>query len=109
MMHEKRKYSIKKYDNLDELVEKLTQYDWCGCNGFELNDLILLNDATGADGAQEYGVIKNGRQIESLTVSWMKPEDLKQCLVELTQDGAGVDMGEYQIKFHEDGPCYLCA
>jgi hypothetical protein len=60
------------------LAEQLTQHTWCGCNGFELEGYLFVNDATCADGAQEYGVLRKQEdhyvQIESLTFSWMTTE-----------------------------------
>jgi hypothetical protein len=73
-MFHKRKWSVVEVKTAEELADKLTEYTWCGCNGFKLGKYIFLNDSTCADGAQEYGVILDNRQLESLTFSWMTKE-----------------------------------
>src|SRR6478609_5193448 len=62
----------------EELAEKLTQNSWCLCNGFRYKDTCWLNDSTSEDSIQEYGIIRehDGRQLESITVSWCKPEKI---------------------------------
>jgi hypothetical protein len=71
MIHDKRRFGIVTVASVGQLVEDLKEHSWTLCTGFALQDLLLLNDAFSEDGAQEYAVIRQGRQIESLTVSWM--------------------------------------
>lgn len=75
MWHKRRIWQIFPAESAEWLAEALTQSTWCGCNGFSLGGYLFVNDATSADGAQEYGVLrKNGEhylQIESVTFSWM--------------------------------------
>jgi len=85
MFHRNRVWTISAIDSLDELANKLYEHTWCCCNAFRYKDLLLLNDATSGDGAQEYAVVRlddaphiepplRGTQIESLTVSWYESE-----------------------------------
>src|SRR6266446_7026540 len=62
----------------EELTEKLTQHTWTLCACFEYQKLLLANDSFSEDGAQEYAVYHEGREIESLTVSWMTHERLQE-------------------------------
>ncbi len=38
MLHSKRIWSIATVDSAEWLAEQLTQFTWCGCNGFRLGD-----------------------------------------------------------------------
>ena len=109
MMFRNRSYQVWPLADLDEVVTKLTEHDWTTCQAFAVENLLLANDSTGPDGAQEYAVIRDGRQIESLTVSWMKPERLKEVLQELL-DGGSSDMGAVTLNTdHPSGSCEACA
>lgn len=112
MIHKNRKYRIVEVASLLELAQKLAGgATWCSCNGFTCNTLTLLNDSFSADGAQEYAVIRNGRQIESLTCSWMSVEELHATLGRLDAHGAP-SLGEgkpFEIKIHDPGVCGDCA
>ena len=82
MMHKQRVWQVGEGWTLDELVTKLTEYTWCGCNGFKTpGGTLWLNDCTSGDGAQEYGVIRRIRdqwlQVESITVSWCDAAKLR--------------------------------
>ena len=77
MMHKNRVWCVAPVVTAEELAEKLTQYTWCCCNGFELDGYLWLNDATSPDGAQEYAVVRKPTaadphysQVESITASW---------------------------------------
>jgi hypothetical protein len=78
MLHRARTWTIATVNSAESLAEILTQHTWCCCNGFRLEDYLFVNDATCADGAQEYAVLKQCgeryQQIESLTFSWMTQE-----------------------------------
>jgi hypothetical protein len=80
MIHHHRRFSAGVVDNLDELVDKLTTRTWTLCTCFAYHELFLANDSFSEDGAQEYAVYKEGRQIESLTVSWMIRQSLKEVM-----------------------------
>lgn len=77
MMHKDRVWCVAPVESAAELANKLSQYSWCCCCGFELGDYLWLNDATGGDGAQEYAAVRkptaddpHHRQVESITASW---------------------------------------
>lgn len=112
MIHKKRGYSIYECSTVEELAEKLTYHTWCACNGFRLGNLIFLNDSFSADSAQEYAVIRDGRQIESLTVSWIKEEKLVIYLQQYLAGGGlkpDEDMGPVEVTPHKPGYCMHCA
>lgn len=110
MMHHNRRYSVREVSTVEELTEKLTQADWCGCNAFKIGEFIFANDSTSADGAQEYGVIWDGKQIESLTVSWMSPEQFTEQVLNIIKDPAKFSAyGKIPTFDHPVGACHLCA
>jgi hypothetical protein len=80
MIHHHRTFAVGGIGSLDELVEKLTDRTWTLCTCFAYQGLLLANDSFSEDGAQEYAVYKDGRQIESLTVSWMTRASLREVL-----------------------------
>ena len=78
MFHKHRRWTVVGETSPEELAHKLTEHTWCCCNGFELGGYWFLNDATSADGAQEYAVVKkigsggNPCQVESITFGWCR-------------------------------------
>lgn len=118
MLHSKRIWSVVPAEKAEWLAEQLTQYTYCGCNGFRLGDYLFINDATCADGAQEYAVLKptgdHYVQIESLTFSWMTQEKaldiIRRVLAgEFDHERYGaIDLSRIQTPA-EHGRCYLCA
>lgn len=92
MMHSTRVWCVSPIESAEELARKLTETTWCCCTGFQLGDYVWLNDASGPDGAQEYGVVHRQkpdgpfRQIESVTISWCSPERVLE-LIERTLRG----------------------
>ena len=88
MIHHQRTFAVTVIESIEELVRKLTQYTWTLCTCLEYQGLFLANDSFSEDGAQEYAVYKEGRQIESLTVSWMTPAQLQDVI-------EGLLRGEY--------------
>ena len=76
MFHKHRRWAITQTESPEDLAHKLTEHTWTCCTGYELQDYLFLNDATSADGAQEYAIVKkddgNRRpvQVESITMSW---------------------------------------
>ncbi len=119
MWHKKRMWSVTSVGSPDDLAEKLTQWTWTGCTAFELAGYLFANDATSANGAQEYGVLKpdqQGRdliQIESITFSWcteIRALDLIQRILnrefETTAYGH-VSRSRFQTTA-EHGFCPLC-
>ncbi len=71
MIHGNRRFGVYEVASVGELVENFTQHTWTLCTAFSLENLLFLNDSFSEDRAQEYAVVRDGRQIESLTVSWM--------------------------------------
>jgi hypothetical protein len=80
MIHHQRRFALTVIDSIEELVRQLTQYTWTLCTCLEYRGLFLANDSFSEDGAQEYAVYKESRQIESLTVSWMTPAQLQEVI-----------------------------
>ena len=80
MIHHQRRFALTVIDSIEELVRQLTQYTCTLCTCLEYRGLFLANDSFSEDGAQEYAVYKGGRQIESLTVSWMTPPQLREVI-----------------------------
>lgn len=112
MLHVRR-YRVDPVD-LETLIHKLLNYTWCGCQGFRLpSGWVLLNDATSPDGAQEYAVLDpRGNQVESLTVSWMSGQAIRDRLTEIVNGIDLVDMGRPEVRAletpGEHGTCPLC-
>ena len=85
MMHKRRVFTVETVETLDYLVMQLSKHSWCMCQGFRWSGLLILNDSTGPDGAQEYSIVreKDKMEIESITVSWCSTEELtgylKRC------------------------------
>ncbi len=78
MLHSNRIWSIAEAESPEQLAYQLTRLIFYRCNGFRLGEYVFVNDATGADSAQEYGVLKPDAggyvQIESYTFSGSTPE-----------------------------------
>ena len=109
MIHKLRNYNVKEYFDLDVLVKDLTERSWCLCCGFRWRSLTLLNDAFSEDGAQEFAVLRDGHEIESLTISWMKPDEVTEALTRLDAQGSDFDGGQLVVRAHPPGSCRLCA
>lgn len=110
-MFKKRGHSVHKLSSIRELAETLYGHSWTVCSGFAAENLIAVNDATGPDGAQEYAIIRNGEQVESLTVSWYDSVDeLHKELQKLNDDPtSGVSFGAIELKPHAEPYCIHCA
>jgi len=94
------------------LARALTERSWCLCNGFRIGRLVFLNDSTGEDSAQEFAVFdeKIGKQVESLTCSWMKKEELEPMIVKLLAGEGGCEpWGVMPSLAHPEGSCPRCA
>jgi hypothetical protein len=104
VLHKNRAHYIKDYDDVDALVEMLTKHDWVGCAGFRWKRLALLHDDGG-----EYVVVRDGHEVESLTVGWFEPAKLRALLVKLERGEEGSDYGTVEVRPHPPGACYLCA
>lgn len=119
MLHNRRRWSVAAVGSSEELARYLTDHTWTSCQAFELGGYLFANDATCADGAQEYAVLRadgseSFTQIESITFSWCSYE---QSLAYIGQILAGEFDGESYGHVHRDrfqrpeehGVCPLCA
>ena len=109
MLHKNRRHRIVPIATAEELSEKLTEYTWTTCSGFAWAGMLFLNDSTSADGAQEYTVIRDGHEIESITFGWCNRWKAFGYLLDLAQGRLGDDYGPRTIREHEAGSCYACA
>ncbi len=119
MMHRNRRWSVSAAGSAEELARNLTEHTWCGCNSWELGGYWFLNDATSADGAQDYGIIKiagpRGKpvQVESITFSWCASD---KALQHVRAAIAGqIDASEFAHDVdpvietpEQHGSCHLC-
>lgn len=90
MLHRHRRWTVAIVRSPRELAELLTEWTWCCCNGFRVQDTpyLFLNDATGPDGAQEYAVIKQHDdgtffQVASVTFSWLEARRARVAIHDL--------------------------
>ena len=120
-MFHSRRWVVSTVATPEELAQKLVEMTWCGCAAFrvERTEYLFLNDATSADGAQEYAVVKGlpegppWLQLESLTFSWCTAE---QALGFIHKTLAGeYDHAEYATPVtpyldtpEQHGCCRLC-
>ena len=93
MYHNHRRWSVQKVASADELADKLLDYNWCGCCGFELEGFLWLNDSTSPDALQEFAVVSRPtedcdefRQVESITVSWCNRQQLLEYIHSFQQE-----------------------
>ena len=114
MLFPGRIHTLKEVSDLEELAELLTEHTWTLCTGFRLvaagQELLILNDSTSENGAQEYGVfLLDGRQVESVTFGWCTRERASQILRD-TLSGRHEQMGVYrlQLDLGRDHSCHLC-
>jgi hypothetical protein len=120
MMHEERRWCVVPVASPEELARILTGTTWCCCAGFEFSGYLFLNDATCADGAQEYAVVNRGspgegwRQVESITFSWC---NYHRALGHIrTAVAGGYDDADHTVQVHplvetpeQHGRCGHCA
>lgn len=109
MMHRDRVFRVTAVESPEELAAKLFETIWTLCTAFSLGDQTWANDSTSPDGAQEYAVIRNGRQVESITVSWSTPERMAEYARQIAASNE-VEAGPFRLRTaHPTGPCRLCA
>lgn len=121
MFHDNRIWCVSTVESAEELAHWLTQHTMCCCCGFELDGYLLLNDATSADGGQEYAVLKKPAapdeshlQIESITFGWCSYEKGLQYIREIL--AGRYDDADYARTVRprlqtpeEHGRCHHCA
>jgi len=109
MLYPHRPHKVVDLASVQEMARKLSRTTWTGCTGFRAGSLTALNDSSGPDGAQEYAIVRDKVQIESLTVSWMTLDELTKTLVDLDRNGGGVPGGKIALMDHPPGSCVHCA
>jgi hypothetical protein len=110
VIHRNRTFTVADVSSAEEVAQKVTEQSWTLCTGFRLCDLLFLNDSFSEDGAQEYAVIRDDRQVETITFSWTSPARALE-LIEWLIDGGTSDMGPFSPQI-DDSPhhrCPLCA
>lgn len=114
MLHERRRFCVADVPSIEELARKLTQCTWTLCTGFRLaadgQVLLLLNDSTHEDGAQEYAVFReDGQQLESITFGWCDHASAEEH-IRAVLAGQVVQMGHYELRIDpsDDHVCHLC-
>jgi hypothetical protein len=104
MVHTERVFKFAEdVTSVARLAESLTQRTWTLCTAFRLmtapgaEPLLFLNDSFSEDGAQEYAVVRNGRQIESITFSWCSRAEAHNYIAWLVGGGGG-DYGAVEVR-----------
>jgi len=108
-MHPERRFVVTGIASAEKLAMMLTAFTWTICSGFEHGGLLFLNDSTSEDGAQEYAVIKDSRQVGSITFGWCTEEEAGGYIRTLLA-GDFVDLGpaESIIEPATGHSCPLC-
>ena len=107
MVHPHRVYQVTTTASVDELAAIVTEHTWTLCTAFELDGYLFLNDSFSADGAQEYAVVKDGRQVESLTFGWCT-RDRAAELIRAVLGGQHVGMRFVSPRLNHGPVCHLC-
>lgn len=107
MLHPMRRFNVVRIRSVEELAEQVTRYTWTLCTGFELDGYLFLNDSFTEDSAQEYAVVKDGRQVESITFSWCTRYQAEKHVLDILA-GKVVDMGSVAPNLDHDTVCHLC-
>jgi hypothetical protein len=111
MLHPQRVFSVAPCATAEILAERLTQHTWTLCTGFAHAGLLFLNDAFSEDSAQEYAVVKAGRQIESITFSWCTQARALELITGLVSGELAEDLGPVAPRIDPSNThrCALCA
>jgi hypothetical protein len=111
MLHTHRRFGVTEIVSTDALAELITEHTWTTCSAFRLGDLVFANDSTSADGAQEYAVVRNGRQIESITFGWCDRATALGYIEALVAGMLGDDYGAFTNTLEpvdQHRPCSGC-
>lgn len=119
MLHKSRIWSITPAESPESLAYMLTQQTWVLCSAFQLGNYFYLNDATSADGAQEYGVVRMFTrpellvQVESITFSWCSIEAALELIQKINANEFDSQLlgriSARQVQTaDEHGSCHLC-
>ncbi len=111
MLHRSRVHAVKDVADSEELARLLVVHTWTLCTGFRHGGLLWLNGATGPDGAQEYAVVRDGRQVESITFSWCDVPSAAAIVRALVAGAAGADYGPAgeRVDVAPEHSCRHCA
>lgn len=109
MRHPERRHRVQVAGNVDKIVAALFVNVYPLCTGIRWASLVLLNDSdTLVD--QIWAVLREGRQIEELTVPLMTPQHLHDELLDLEREGSPNEMGMVlAYGGHPANECALCA
>ena len=116
MIHKNRTFQIvEEVTDIAYLAEILIERSWTLCTAFRLvptpdaEPLLFLNDSFSEDSAEEYAVVRGGRQIESITFSWCSQGEAYNHIASLVR-GGGVDCGplEPRLEPADTHTCPLC-
>jgi len=119
MLHRNRVWSVTDVVSPEELAHKLTQQTWTGCSAFRLGQYLFANDATCADGAQEYAILRQFFrpgilvQVESMTFSWCRESRALELINQISSNHFDsqlldrVRAGRFQTPEEHDF-CSLC-
>lgn len=113
--HQSRRWSVVPIEEAAQLAHLLTERTWTCCQGFRHAGYLYLNDATSEDGAQEYAVIReaDGRQVESITFSWLDTERAVEHIANITSGELCEDLGSFDLSriepFADHRRCRHCA
>lgn len=108
-MHPQRRFGVTSIEHTEKLAMMLTGFTWTLCSGFEHRGFLFLNDSTRECDAQEYAVIQDGRQVESITFGWYSEAEALRDIRELMA-GNFEDVGPVQpiTEPAEGHTCLLC-
>lgn len=112
MTHTGRTFRVIAVDSAADLAARLTSRVWAMCTAFALGDLVFANDAFGESEAQQYAVVRDGREIESITFSWITEADARGFIEEIVAGTLGGDYGAVDLRTDhpvEANSCPLCA
>lgn len=58
MMHKRRVFTVKSHNSIEEMVERIWATEsWTLCTGFQVGNILLLNDSIHEDSAQEFVIV----------------------------------------------------
>jgi len=116
MLHDRRTWGVAQCDDLDELARRLTEQTWTLCTAFQTSTgTIWANDSISEDSIQEYAVLRpeadGWRQVESITVGWTSPSELRAYIDRADRDEMDLRLDSIASERLEgDHPrCRFCA
>ena len=78
MLHKNRTWFLTRVDSPESLASMLVDQVWTVCQGWQIEQYLLLNDATCPDGAQEYGIFLSKESVWQLK---SKPSSAKHIYI----------------------------